>query len=58
MGELICNLCKDNSRFCIIKQNGVNPKDCPCRDCDVRGICDKTCNDHYGLRYVHGSEKG
>ena len=46
-----CHLCKDNSRFCIIKKNGISPKDCPCRVCIVKSICDETCDDHYALRY-------
>jgi len=48
-----CNLCKDNHRFCIIKKNGINPKDCPCRVCDIKSICSETCDEHYALRYVY-----
>lgn len=54
----LCDLCKDNSRFCIIKKNGINPKDCPCRVCDVKSICNETCDDHYALRYVRVDSTG
>jgi hypothetical protein len=50
-----CNLCKDNYGFCIIKKNNNNPQICPCRVCNVKAICDKTCDDHYALRYVYNA---
>jgi len=48
----LCIECKDNTRFCIIKKNGIDPKDCPCSTCDIKDICDETCDVHYSLRYV------
>jgi len=47
----LCNGCKDNTRFCIIKENGIDPKDCPCSICSIKSICDETCDAHYALRY-------
>lgn len=47
-----CDGCKDNARFCRIKDNGIDPKDCPCLNCIVKSMCDNACNAHYALRYV------
>lgn len=52
-----CNLCKDNYGLCIVKKNGLNPKNCPCRVCDVKSICSETCDDYFALRYKYEGEQ-
>ncbi len=54
----LCDGCKSNDHVCLIKHDGIDPKDCPCFSCLVKSMCDVCCDDYYGLKFMREIKPG